>query len=90
VCSIGSFRLFILPLRAYCFRQSPESYASCGAQFINIMGKQIPLSTTFHLPVGRDFVLATGKLAAQADGSVLLRLGDPMLLCPLVSARKAN
>ncbi|MEY4203235.1 MAG: hypothetical protein RL013_938, partial [Bacteroidota bacterium] len=68
----------------------PESYASCGAQFINIMGKQIPLSTTFNLPDGREIVLETGKLAAQADGSVLVRLGDTMLLCTVVSARKAK
>lgn len=52
------------------------------------MGKQIPLSTSFHLPGGREVVLETGKLAAQADGSVLLRTGKTMLLCTIVSAEK--
>ncbi len=54
------------------------------------MGKQIPLSTSFRLPDNREVVLETGKLAAQADGSVLLRMGDTMLLCTVVSARKAK
>lgn len=54
------------------------------------MGKQIPLRTTFNLPDGREIALETGKLAAQADGSVLLRMGDTMLLCTIVSAPKAK
>ncbi len=52
------------------------------------MGKQIPLSTSFHLPDGREVVLETGKLATQADGSVLLRMGDTMILATVVSARE--
>lgn len=54
------------------------------------MGKQIPLRTTFNLPDGREVVLETGKLAAQADGSVLVRMGDTMLLCTIVSMKKAK
>ena len=54
------------------------------------MGKQIPLRTTFNLPDGREIALETGKLAAQADGSVLLQMGDTMLLCTIVSAHKAK
>lgn len=54
------------------------------------MGKQIPLRTSFNLPDGREVVLETGKLATQADGSVLVRMGDTMLLCTIVSATKAK
>jgi polyribonucleotide nucleotidyltransferase len=54
------------------------------------MGKQIPLRTTFNLPDGREVALETGKLAAQADGSVMVRLGDTMLLCTVVSMKKAK
>ncbi|MFZ4632713.1 MAG: polyribonucleotide nucleotidyltransferase [Saprospiraceae bacterium] len=54
------------------------------------MGKQIPLSASFSLPDGREVVLETGKLAALADGSVLLRVENTMLLCTIVSARKAK
>ncbi|MCW5920708.1 MAG: polyribonucleotide nucleotidyltransferase [Saprospiraceae bacterium] len=54
------------------------------------MGKQIPLRTAFNLPDGREIVLETGKLASLADGSVLVREGDTMLLCTVVSAKKAK
>lgn len=54
------------------------------------MGKQIPLRSTFQLPDGREVALETGKLAAQADGSVMVRLGDTMLLCTVVSMKKAK
>jgi len=54
------------------------------------MGKQIPLRTAFSLPDGREVSLETGKLATQADGSVLVRMGNTMFLCTVVSARKAK
>ncbi|MFN0214322.1 MAG: polyribonucleotide nucleotidyltransferase [Saprospiraceae bacterium] len=54
------------------------------------MGKQIPMRTTFKLPDGREIALETGKLAAQADGSVLLQMGETMILCTVVSAQKAK
>ncbi|MCC6462997.1 MAG: polyribonucleotide nucleotidyltransferase [Saprospiraceae bacterium] len=54
------------------------------------MGKQIPLRTSFSLPDGREVTLETGKLATQADGSVLVRVGNTMLLATIVSARKAK
>ncbi len=52
------------------------------------MGKQTPLCTTFLLPDGREVALETGKLATQADGSALVRMGNTMLLCTVVSARQ--
>ena len=39
---------------------------------------------------GRTISLETGKLAKQADGSVVVRMGDTMLLATVVSARSAN
>jgi polyribonucleotide nucleotidyltransferase len=39
---------------------------------------------------GRTITLETGKLAKQADGSVVVRMGDTMLLATIVSARTAN
>lgn len=39
---------------------------------------------------GRTISLETGKLAKQADGSVVVRMGDAMLLATVVSARTAN
>jgi polyribonucleotide nucleotidyltransferase len=54
------------------------------------MGKQTPLRVSFNLPDGREVALETGKLAAQADGSALIRMGNTMLLCTIVSAEKAK
>ncbi len=54
------------------------------------MGKQIPLRVTFNLPDGREVALETGKLAAQADGSAMIRVGNTMLLATIVSATKAK
>lgn len=54
------------------------------------MGKQIPHTASFRLPDGREVTLETGKLAAQADGSALIRMGDTMMLCTVVSDRKAK
>ena len=39
---------------------------------------------------GRTITIETGKLAKQADGSVVVRMGDTMLLATAVSARTAN
>jgi len=52
------------------------------------MGQQIPISTSFDLPDGRTVTIETGKLATQADGSVLIRIGDTMLFCSVVSAKE--
>ena len=46
--------------------------------------KQIPL------PDGRIVTIETGKLAKQADGSAVVRLGDTMLLATVVSAKTAK
>ncbi len=45
---------------------------------------------TIDLGDGRTITIETGKLAKQADGSVVVRLGDCMLLATAVSARTSN
>ncbi|MEO1516672.1 MAG: polyribonucleotide nucleotidyltransferase [Bacteroidota bacterium] len=54
------------------------------------MGKQIPISTSFNLPDGREVIIETGKLATQADGSVVVKVGDTMLIATAVSATQAR
>ena len=49
------------------------------------MGQQIPISTSFQLPDGREVTLETGKLATQAHGSVVIKIGDTMLFASVVS-----
>ncbi len=45
---------------------------------------------TFNLPDGREVTIETGKLAKQADGSAVIKLGNAMLLATVVSAKKAG
>ncbi len=54
------------------------------------MGKQIPISTSVNLPDGRTITLETGKLAAQADGSVVVKLGNTMMFVSVVSAHQVR
>ncbi len=45
---------------------------------------------TIDLGDGRQIVLETGRLARQADGAVLLKMGRTMLLATVVSAKEAK
>ncbi|MFI3322564.1 MAG: polyribonucleotide nucleotidyltransferase [Rikenellaceae bacterium] len=45
---------------------------------------------TIELSDGRQIVIETGKLAKQADGSVVVRQGDTMLLATVVAAKDAK
>ena len=47
-------------------------------------------TSTIDLGDGRTITLETGKLAKQADGSVVVRSGNCMLLATVVSARQAS
>ena len=42
------------------------------------------------MPDGKEVTIETGKLAAQADGSVLVRVGNTMLLATVVGAKEAR
>ena len=48
-----------------------------------------PIVKTIELPDGRPITLQTGKLAKQADGSVMLRMGNTMLLATVCAAKDA-
>lgn len=50
----------------------------------NIINKSIKLND------GREITIETGKLAKQADGSVVVRMGDTMLLATVVSSLEAR
>ncbi|MCB0557514.1 MAG: polyribonucleotide nucleotidyltransferase [Lewinellaceae bacterium] len=54
------------------------------------MGQQIPITTSFDLPDGRTVTIETGKLATQADGAVVVRMGNTMLFASVVSAKEAR
>lgn len=54
------------------------------------MGNQIPTTTSFTLPDGKEVTIETGKLATQAHGSVVVKVEDTMLFCSVVSAFEAR
>jgi polyribonucleotide nucleotidyltransferase len=54
------------------------------------MGARNPISKSFSLPDGREITIETGKLATQADGSVVVRAGDTMLLATVVSSTEVK
>ncbi len=39
---------------------------------------------------GKSITIETGKLAKQANGSIMLRTGDTMILCTVVSNKEAK
>lgn len=49
-----------------------------------------PITKTFDIGDGRTVSIETGKLAKQADGSVVVRIGNTMLLATVVSKKEAG
>ena len=47
-----------------------------------------PITHTIPSANGKDIILETGRFAKQADGAVMVRQGDTMLLATVVSARE--
>lgn len=50
------------------------------------MGNKTPMTVSFDLPGGQEVTIETGKLATLADGSVVVRCGNTMLFCAVVSS----
>ncbi|MFR9607375.1 MAG: polyribonucleotide nucleotidyltransferase [Rikenellaceae bacterium] len=55
-----------------------------GQELYNIVQKTITLAD------GREIMIETGKLAKQADGAVVVKMGDTMLLATVVAAKEAK
>ena len=52
--------------------------------------KPTPITKSCTLPDGREITIETGKLARQADGAVVLKMGDTMLLATVVSNKEGK
>lgn len=48
------------------------------------------ITKTFEMPDGQKITIETGKLAKQADGSVVVRMGNAMLLATVVANQEAK
>lgn len=49
-----------------------------------------PKVKKLNLPDGREIIIETGKLAKQADGAVIVRMGNTVLLATVTAAKDAN
>lgn len=54
------------------------------------MSKPQAITETIILKDGREITIETGKLAKQADGAVVVKMGGTMLLATVVAAKEAN
>ncbi len=52
--------------------------------------KPTPIIKSCQLPDGREITIETGKLARQADGSVVLRMANTMILATVVSNKEGK
>ena len=52
------------------------------------MALKTPITKSFNLPDGREVTIETGKLATQADGSVVIRMGKTMIFASVCSAKE--
>jgi polyribonucleotide nucleotidyltransferase len=52
--------------------------------------KPTVISKSCKLPDGREITIETGKLARQADGSVVLKMGNTMILATVVASQDAK
>lgn len=50
---------------------------------------KLGIQKTFDLGDGRQIMIETGKLAKQADGSVVVKMGETMLLATVVARKEA-
>lgn len=48
------------------------------------------ITQKINLPDGREISIETGRLAKQADGAVVLKMGDTMLLATVVAEKEAG
>ncbi len=61
-----------------------KAYHNENKMSLNVIKKVIDLGD------GRTIEIETGKLAKQADGSVVIKMGDTMLLATVVSSLEAK
>jgi len=57
--------------------------------FLDVLNKMNVITKSIQLPDGRTITIETGKVAKQADGSVVLRMNNTVLLATVCAAKDA-
>src|SRR5690606_22645744 len=68
-------------------------FAQCSGLFRGVnkqLMKPNVITKTCKLPDGRSITIETGKLARQADGAVVVRMGNTLLLATVVASDEAK
>ena len=61
----------------------------CDFLFLDVLNKMNVITKSIQLPDGRTITIETGKVAKQADGSVVLRMNNTVLLATVCAAKDA-
>ncbi len=72
-----------MQIKSYLCARNFNRYKKNNCNFMNVVTKTITLGD------GREITIETGKLAKQADGSVMVRMGNTMLLATVCAAKDA-
>ena len=69
-----------------------KTFIFFGRLYLTIMENKLYNAVQKFIPLegGREIMIETGKLAKQADGSVVVKQGDTMLLATVVAAKDAK
>ncbi|SQA75278.1 Polyribonucleotide nucleotidyltransferase [Capnocytophaga sputigena] len=72
--------------------KNPKAHNTTNKKIINLQLTMIPevKKEIIELGDGRTITIETGKLAKQADGAVVVQMGNAMLLATVVSAKEIN
>ena len=66
-----------------------NSVTLCDFLFLDVLNKMNVITKSIQLPDGRTITIETGKVAKQADGSVVLRMNNTVLLATVCAAKDA-
>ena len=66
-----------------------QSFLRTNFYFLDVLNKMNVITKSIQLPDGRTITIETGKVAKQADGSVVLRMNNTVLLATVCAAKDA-
>ena len=84
---LGKIRIFAPVKQVYTIT---AINTDCTEETNKFMNAPQAIIEKFQLKDGREITLETGKLAKQADGSVVVRCGGTMLLATVVASKEAK
>jgi polyribonucleotide nucleotidyltransferase len=88
--NLPQFSVIFLLVSIFSFIHRTQTVTVGVKTFFRKMGKQIPYSTSFNLPDGREVIIETGKLATLTNGAVVIRCGKTMIFAAATASTEAR